>query len=128
MSAPEPPPLLRLPAADPAYRLDDDDRARLIPGFDADALERLLAMVRPGRRREILAHFQKRENGDRLGHLVAIHDPELQKILEEVWATVWDAVQATDAEIEAAVYGYPGREIAMQRRAARAQASRDGSG
>ncbi|HEV2150505.1 MAG TPA: hypothetical protein VGR37_24105 [Longimicrobiaceae bacterium] len=118
---------LRLPRADPAYRLDGADRAKMLPGFDADALERLLAMVRPDRRREVLAHFQKREDGERARHLVALDDPELQGMLEEVWAPVWDAVQATDAELAADVYGFPGREIAMQRRAARAQVQRDGA-
>lgn len=126
MSTPEPLPL-RLPRADPAYRLDGADRARLLPGFDADALERLLAMVRPDRRPEILAHFRKREDGERPRHLVALDDPELQSVLEEVWAPVWDAVQATDAELEGDAFGFPGREIARRRRAERARGRRDGS-
>lgn len=125
MSTPEPLPL-RLPVADAGYRLSDADRAKLLPGFDAEALERLLAMVRSGMRRQILACFQKPETAGSHGHLTVLRDPELQSVLEEVWAPVWDAVRATDAELEADVYGFPGREIAMRRRAARAGAQGDG--
>lgn len=118
---------LRLEVADPTYRLSDADRAKLLPNFDAEALERLLAMTRPERRQDILKPFQVRENGERLGHLVGLEDAELQKLLEEVWAPMWDHVGATDADIEANLYGWPGREVAKQRRAARARAKQDGS-
>src|SRR4051812_13380522 len=38
---------IRLRAPDPHYHLAPEDRARVLPRFDADALERLLAMTRP---------------------------------------------------------------------------------
>lgn len=126
MNSPEPLPL-RLEAADPTHRLSEADRAKLLPDFDAEALERLMAMTRPERRQEILKHFQVRGDGERLGHLVGLDDPELQKVLEEVWAPMWDHVGATDAEIKANAYGWPGREVAKQRRDARARAKQDGS-
>ena len=126
MNTPGPAPL-RLEVADPSYRLSDADRAKLLPNFDAEALERLLAMTRPERRQDILKPFQVRENGERFGHLVGLDDPQLQKILEEVWAPMWDHVGATDADIEANLYGWPGREVAKQRRAARARAKQDDS-
>jgi len=126
MNTPDPPPL-RLEVADPTYRLSDADRAKLLPDFDAEALERLLGITRPERRQEILKPFQVRENGERLGHLGGLEDPELQKVLEEVWAPMWDHVGATDADIEANLYGWPAREVARQRRAARARAKQDGS-
>jgi hypothetical protein len=126
MNSPEPLPL-RLEVADPAYRLSEADRAKLLPDFDVEALERLLGMTRPERRQDILKYFQVRENGERLGHLGGLEDPELQKVLEEVWAPLWDAVGATDADIEANLYGWPGRDVARQRRAARARAKQDGS-
>lgn len=126
MNSPEPLPL-RLEVPDRSYRLSDADRAKLLPDFDSEALERLMGMLRPERRQYILKHFQVRENGERLGHLVGLEDPELQKVLEEVWAPMWDAVDATDAQIEANAYGWPGREVAKQRRAARARTKQDGS-
>ncbi len=126
MDSPEPPPL-RIEVADRTYRLSDADRAKLLPDFDAEALERLLGMTRPERRQEILKPFQVRENGERLGHLVGLEDAGLQQVLEEVWAPMWDHMGATDADIEANLYGWPGREVAKQRRAARARAKQGGS-
>lgn len=123
MSSPEPLPM-RLPAPDQGFRLSEADRAEMLAGFDVEALERLLGMTRPDLRQEILKHFQKRKNGERLGILVQLSDPDLQKVLEEVWAPKWDLVNATDAEIEANAFGFPGREIARQRRAARASSAR----
>jgi hypothetical protein len=114
------PVLIRLPAPDPSFRLSAAERATVLREFDADALERLLAAVQPDKRAEILAFFQPRsEEGPRLGHLVAFNEPELQPLLEEVWAPFW--ANATDEEIEQDVYGMPGRLIAKQRRAERAR-------
>jgi hypothetical protein len=111
---------LRLAASDQLYRLSADDRARVRPGFDADALERLLQAIRPDMRQEIVGHFQFHgESSPRYGHLMQFHDSQLQPLLEEVWAPMWDELNATDEEIERDAYGYPGREIALQRRAAR---------
>lgn len=115
MSAPEPL-SLRLVTPEPGYRLDAAERARVLPVFDTDALERLLAMVRPEMRREVLRHFQQRAPGDKVGHLVQLHDPTLQAVLEEVWAPMWET--ATDEQIENDVYGLPGRDVARKRREA----------
>lgn len=83
-------------------------------------------MTNPALRREILAQFQEREKGSDLGILVELFDPGLQKLLEEVWAPMWDHVRATDAEIEMDAYHYPGREIARQRRVARLRTPQEG--
>lgn len=127
MSSPEMRPL-RLAAPEHGFRLDPHERAKVVAGFDVDALERLLGMVRPDMRKEILRHFQPGEPGERRrGALTEFFDPQLQAVLEEVWAPMWD-----DAPIEALEEGwyyYPGREIARQRRAAkqRAEERRDRS-
>lgn len=105
---------LRLEAPDPAFRLSAADRAAVAPTFDADALERLLRQVRPEMRGEILSHFQVGKGAR--GHLVEIFDPQLQAILEEVWAPFWD--DAPDQALEENWYRMPGREIAKARRAA----------
>jgi hypothetical protein len=104
---------LRLEAPDVAFHLSGEDRAAIAPVFDADALERLLQELRPDMRNEILAYFQM---GKSSGHLVAIHDPHLQAILEEVWVPYWD--NAPDEAIDENWYRVPGREIAKARRAA----------
>ncbi|HEX8691702.1 MAG TPA: hypothetical protein VF746_04730 [Longimicrobium sp.] len=107
---------LRSPAPDPHFRLTPAERSKVLPDFDADALERLLSMVIPEMRQEILRHFQPRAPGERLGNLVQFYDPKLQAVLEEVWAPFWDT--ASDEEIEKDWYGMPGRLIAKQRREA----------
>lgn len=112
MNAPMPEPL-RLSSADPSYRLTEAQRARVPANkFDADALERLLAEIRPDMRMEILEHFM---TGGRKGRLVEFHDHTLQPLLEAVWAPVWR--DATDEELEANIYDLPGREITKTRRA-----------
>lgn len=113
VTSPQAPPL-RLEAPDPAFRLTAEDRATLAPHFDADALERLLRLIRPDMRAEILSHFQVGKGAR--GHLVEIFDPQLQAVLEEVWAPFWD--DAPDQAIEENWYMMPGREIAKARRAA----------
>ena len=104
---------LRLAAPDASFQLTAEDRAALPPIFDAAALERLLREIRPDMRREILAYFQV---GKARGHLVEIHDPYLQTILEEVWAPFWE--NAPDQALDEDWYRMPGREIAKARRAA----------
>lgn len=111
LNAPMPEPL-RLSSPDPGFRISEAERARIPKDmFDADALERLLAEVRPDMRTEILEHFLVK---GRPGHITAINDPALQPLLEAVWAPLWR--NATDEEIEADIYGLPGRDIARERR------------
>lgn len=111
-----PPRPLRLAAPDVAYRLSSEDRAKVQEGFDADALERLVSMVRPDMRQELLAHFLVgEEGGPRRGRIVQMNDPELQRVLEEVWAPMWDGVPD---EVLDADGPFPGQNVAKQRRAA----------
>ena len=113
MTVPDATPL-RLETPDRTFRFTAADRAAVVPHFDADALERLLQQVRPDMRGEILSYFQMGQGAR--GHLVEIADPQLQSILEEVWAPFWE--DASDQDLEENSYQMPGREIAMARRAA----------
>lgn len=115
MNSPDPLPL-RLSVADQGYHLTGAEREKIRPGFDAEALQKLLRAVRPELRAEILAHFQAVDDGVRRGMLVQFHDPELQPLLEEVWAPMWNEVKASDADLAANTFGFPGRQIAIQRR------------
>lgn len=113
---------ISLSRPDPNFRLDTDQRASIVDVFDVDALERLLAHIRPEWRAEILAHFQVPPPGaSGRGHLAEFYDPKLQALLEEVWAPLWR--DATDEEIERNLYGLPGREAALRQR--RAERRRD---
>ena len=117
MSSPEAQPM-RLASADTGFRLDPQQRETINPGYDVDALERLLSMVRPDLRTELLENFQDRKKPVRPGqgwvYLVQINDPKLQEVLEEVWAPMWD--NAPDQALEENWYQWPGREIAKRRR------------
>jgi hypothetical protein len=112
-----------VPAVD--FRLTPAQRERLMPGFGVLALERLLAHVVPERRSEILSYFEKPEpNAPRRGMLAQIKDPELQPLLEEVWAPVWDHAEVSDAELQKNEMHLPGRDLAIQRRAQARSAKR----
>jgi hypothetical protein len=113
VTAPDAEPL-RLETPDQTFQLTAADRAAVSPHFDADALERLLQQVRPDQRGEILPYFQIGKGAR--GHLVEIADPQLQSVLEEVWAPFWE--EASDQALEEDWYQMPGREIAKARRAA----------
>lgn len=113
----------RLDAPDPGFRLTAEQRASVAPGFDADALERLLAAVHPDLRRPILSDFARQPSDVVGGGLMKFEDPVLQALLDEVWAPRWDDVPAewlNDPE-----YGrFPGQHLARIRRAARGSATR----
>jgi hypothetical protein len=119
-----PPRPLRLAAPDTTYRMSKEDRAKVQEGFDADALERLVSMVRPDMRQELLVHFQVGEEGGPLrGRIVQMNDPVLQQVLEEVWAPMWDDVP--DEDLDVTNDPLPGRGVAKQRRAAARSAKAD---
>jgi len=122
-----PPKPLRLAAPESSYRLPDSERAKLQHGFDADALERLLSMIRPEMREDLLKHFQIGDAAGRpLGRIVQMYDPQLQSVLEEVWAPMWD--DFPDEMLDARDDPFPGRAVARQRRdAARAGQRHQGS-
>ena len=114
MSSPEIEPL-RLAVPDARYRLSATDREKLRVGFDVEALERLIGMIRPDMREEILKNFQIGQPGERdRGWLKEFFDPDLQAVLEEVYAPMWDDVP--EEALLADAYGLPGREIALKRR------------
>lgn len=108
----------RLAVPDPNFRLTPEQRASLRRGFDADALERLLAAVEPASRPFILESFQAPRPGESIWDTPVnwMSDPVLQAMLEEVWATAWE--QRPELLDDPNV-NFPGKEIAKQRRAAR---------
>jgi hypothetical protein len=106
---------ISLNSPDASFRLDTQERANIADIYDPDALEHLLAHVRPEQRTEILAHFQvEPADGRRRGYLTEILDPKLQPFLDAVWAPLWR--NASDQEIDANIYGLPGRLAEKKRR------------
>lgn len=103
----------RLDHPDPDFRLSAEQRASVAPGFDVDALERLLAAVHPELRLPILSDFQTPPPGVFLGPM-RFEDPALQDLLHEVWAPRWEGVpdeRLDDPELSP----YPGHRTAKDR-------------
>lgn len=107
---------ISLDTPDESFRLDAAERANINDYmYDADALERLLQLVDPDQRMDILAHFQIEPwDGQRRGLLVEIFDPKLDALLDAVWVPMWK--NATDEEVEANIYGMRGRATVMKQR------------
>ena len=112
---------MALPTPDPSCHIDDAARARLQPGVDPDALERLLRCFPAESRASHLDMFSIRLVVDADGRaadvtvLTRISNPVMQHLLEEVWQPFWASF--SDAELEQELGGPPGRELARRRRA-----------
>ena len=113
---------IRLPRPDAGFKLTPEERASIREGFDADALERLLAAVEADARPIILHAFQppapgELEPGEFMTPPTRMGDPALQPLLDEVWATAWErfAPELLDSD----EMNYRGKELAKQRRALR---------
>jgi hypothetical protein len=104
-----------LDTPDESFRLDAAERANIQDIYDADALERLLQVVHPDHRMDVLANFQIQPfDGRKRPYFIEILDPKVQPLLDPVYAPVWQ--NATDEEIEANIYGLPGRETVKKQR------------
>jgi hypothetical protein len=104
-----------LETPDESFRLGAAERANIGGDYDPDALERLLQLVHPDHRMDVLANFQIQPfDGRKRPYFIEILDPKVQPLLDPVYAPVWQ--NATDEEIEANIYGLPGRETVKQQR------------
>lgn len=110
-----PPGSIRLPAPDPDFRLTAEERAAVRPGFDVDALERLLAAIEPPFRPGILIRFQYGWQGMTIQ---VGDDPALVPLLDEVWAPFWE-MRPERAFDDDETVRWPGRELARKRLEAR---------
>jgi hypothetical protein len=113
---------LRAEQPDVAFRLTEAQRAKMLPMYDAESVERLLQMVRPDARDSMLRYFQVAERPGPHAVLMHLDDPKLQAVLEEVWAPYWDRLPPEAIERERAPI--PGRGVVRARRAAQAAAGR----
>jgi hypothetical protein len=107
----------RLDPADASSRLSPEDREKLRTGFDADALERLLSMVIPDVRPELLRAFQWPPRGESPPNIMYFkNDPALNAVLDEVWLPMWEQVSPESMDSE--TKEFPGLALARRRRAA----------
>ncbi|HET7230412.1 MAG TPA: hypothetical protein VFJ16_10450 [Longimicrobium sp.] len=116
MSTPEPQGI-RLANPDASFHLSANERAAVRRGFDVDALERLLAHLRPEVRSIVLDDFKYPPPGEPPALLIQMGDPSLQPLLDEVWAPMWDHMRP--GALGSETKEFSGRELARQRAAAR---------
>lgn len=114
MTAPHPS-TVRLPEPDPTFRLTEEERGSIRPGFDADALERLLAAIEPGARRGLLQAFLTPAPGQRARNVVQMGDPELQPLLDQVWLPFWESRPDRLRRRHPDDQQWPGLELARKR-------------
>ncbi|HYW08316.1 MAG TPA: hypothetical protein VE913_15265 [Longimicrobium sp.] len=74
---------------DSEFRLSAAERARVRGGLDVDALERFLRALPPPTREQLLPLFHKVRPGTPGPLLTQMNDPDLQLLLDEVWAPRW---------------------------------------
>ena len=101
---------------DLTFRLSADQRAKLVPNIDGDAVEKLLQHVEPDGRDHFLAMFTRPEPGKNQAFQVVGSvggDSTMNDLLEQIYAPTWIAWGAD--EIEHSDSRLPGRELARTR-------------
>lgn len=99
---------------DPGYQMSYADRDKVMNIFDVNALQRLISMLPPEHRAEVLSHFQY-PDGDAAPpppKLVSFDDPSLQAVLEEVWVPYWFTLPPSALHTNSRI---PGRQLALLR-------------
>ena len=101
---------------DETFRLDATTRARISPGFDVDALERLLQHLEPLGRPVVLDGFLLPEYRvsapapNTWWTLKGFTNPALNELLAEVWQPFWDT--QPDEMLAEPDSPYPGQDLA----------------
>jgi hypothetical protein len=102
---------------DETFRLNAATRAQIAPGFDVDALERLLQHLDVLGRPVVLDGFLLPEYRryapapNQWWTLKGFIDPVLNELLAEVWQPFWDT--QPDEMLADPYSPYPGREVAQ---------------
>ena len=107
-------PSRRTYVADASYRMSDRDKSNVMDIFDLAALERLISMLPPEDRKEVLSHFQYGDPASEYPppKLVRFHEPELQTVLEQVWVPYWYTMSPDALYSDSQI---PGRQLALAR-------------
>jgi hypothetical protein len=101
---------------DSTFRLSADQRAKLVPKIDADAVEKLLQYTEPEGRDHMLMMFTRPEPGTNQSFQVIgtiDGDSMMNDLLDQIYAPTWIAWGAD--EILHSDSRLPGRELARTR-------------
>jgi hypothetical protein len=107
-------PSQRTYVADASYRISDRDRSNVMNIFDVTALERLISMLPPEDRSDVLSYFQYADPASEYPppKLVKFDSPELQEVLEHVWVPYWSTLSPAALYSDSQI---PGRQLALAR-------------
>jgi hypothetical protein len=106
---------------DQSFVLTAEQRSRLIPNIDVDALQRFLrvAATDAEERNALLQLFSQQPGVNQWFQVIGTtsSDPSITALLDEIWAPTWeawglDAIEHSDAKL-------PGRELARANLAAK---------
>lgn len=112
-------------------RLSETQRSGISTQWDADAVEKIANLLNVEDRRafmhplggvpgETLPEGRSRQ-GDY--YLMLTHpDPRIQELLHQMWAPFWETLPLDALTSKSPAYNFPGRAIALERRAARLKA------
>ncbi|MDB4912481.1 MAG: hypothetical protein JWM95_125 [Gemmatimonadetes bacterium] len=113
----------------PRMRLSDTQRSRIAEQWDADAVEKIANLLSPEDRRSFMEPLggvpddSVQVGASRPGdaYFILTHpNPEIQELLEQMWAPFWETLPADALTNEGPGYRLlPGRKLALARRAAR---------
>ena len=109
-------------------RLSETQRSRIATQWDADAVEKIASLLNGEDRRTFLHPFGG-VPGDTVPavpsrqvsyYFMLTHpDPQIQELLDLMWAPYWETLPPEALTSESPAYKFPGRKIALERRAAR---------
>lgn len=122
----DPPPRPAIVKPDLSFQLTPEQRANLVRGIDANALEKLAQRLPADSREMFLASFLKPKPGELAAPRIVgmtTEDEAIRGLLEEVWAPTWTE-RGLEA-IETSREMLPGREIAKARLKALKNSARD---
>jgi hypothetical protein len=112
-------------------RLSEAQRSSIATQWDADAVEKIANLLNGEDRRSFM-HPLGGVPGDTLlkdrgqhgnYYFMLTHpDPRIQDLLHQMWAPFWETLPPEALTSESPAYKFPGRAIALERRAARLKA------
>ena len=113
------------------FRISAEQKARISRTWDADAVEKIANLLSPEDRRGFMAPLggipgetpHPESNPHDVYMMLSHEDPKIQALLDEMWAPYWETLPPDALTSTSRAYrGYPGRALALERRAVKLKA------